>query len=281
MFYDLCLNYENPNNSSIEKYREFCELLTSAVCDNYQIFAINTNRKGTLTSTDIPSYKEVDLKLLYQNYSIKFLNAQNSSLIDWSSIKQLKRITISVADSKDLFQFTNPSKSPMQQYDIVAVAPENEKVFELCLNDLNVDLISLNYEEKINFPLKKHQILSAISKNTYFEIIYGNFIKDTTKRSLFISNVLLLLDVTKGKNIIISSGAESFYEHRSPYDIVTIFETIFEMRPDVVKKMISDNCEKVLLKSIQRKFYKNVMLLEVDKEGRDRDDNKMNVEQEK
>lgn len=286
MFYDLCINYDNPNNTSIDKYREFCELLTSAICDQYTIFGININRKGILNISDNnPSFKEVDLKLIFQNYSIKFLNAPNSSLIDWSSIKQLKRITISVSDSKDLFQLTNPSKSPVQFYDIVAVAPENEKVFELCLSDLNVDIISLNFEEKINFPIKKHQILSAIDKNTFFEIVYGGFIKDTTKRSLFISNVLLLIEVTKGKNIIISSGAESYFEHRSPYDIVTIFETIFEMKPDVVKKMISDNCQKVVMKSVQRKYYKNVILLEVNngsdnKEGNSKD-NKMIIDQAK
>lgn len=264
MFYDLNLNYDNTNNTSIEKYRQMCELLTSAICDNYSIIAINTNRKGTLASSDTIPYKEFDLKIIYQNYSLKFLNSPNCSLVDWTKIKLLNRITISISDSKDLFQFTNPAKSPMQSYDILAVSPANEKMFEQCLNDLNVDLVSLDFEEKINFPLKKHHILAAIDKNTFFEIVYGGFIKDTSKRSLFISNVLLLLDVTKGKNILISSGAESYYEHRSPYDIITIFETIFEMKPDIVKKMLSDTCEKVILKSIQRKYFKNVIVLEVD-----------------
>ncbi len=96
----------------------------------------------------------------------------------------------------------------------------------------------------------------------FFEITYDDFIKNDSRRSTFISNVLLLLDVTKGKNIIINSGANNFYSHRSPYDIITIFETIFELDSDLVQKMISENCEKVILKSIQRKYYKTVITID-------------------
>ena len=35
MYYDLCLNYENPNKN-IDKYSEFCELITSAICGNHK-----------------------------------------------------------------------------------------------------------------------------------------------------------------------------------------------------------------------------------------------------
>jgi hypothetical protein len=32
MYYDLCLNYENPGNKNIDIFKDFCELLTSAIC---------------------------------------------------------------------------------------------------------------------------------------------------------------------------------------------------------------------------------------------------------
>jgi ribonuclease P/MRP protein subunit RPP1 len=112
--------------------------------------------------------------------------------------------------------------------------------------------------------LKKTQINAAIERGMFFEIVYGNLIKDSgnsSKRSLFISNVLLLLDVTKGKNVIISSGVNNFYQHRSPYDIMIIFDTIFEVNKSTLNKMLNNNCEKVILKSIQRKYFKTVLNL--------------------
>lgn len=272
MYYDLCLNYENPGNIQIEKYQEFCELLTSAICDGYSLFAINITKKGALSNSEINPYKNLDLKLIFQTYSLKFLNSSNlnSNFVDWESIKQLSRITIQISDSKDLYQFSNPTNA-LKSYDIIAATPINEKMFDLCCSDINVDIICLNLEEKFNFAIKKHLILSALDRNTFFEIIYENFINDTTKRSIFISNVLLLLEVTKGRNIIISSGASNYFEHRSPYDIITIFETIFELKTDIVKKMLSENCEKVILKSVQRKYFKTVVDLEIEEENKNKE----------
>lgn len=43
MYYDLCLNYDNPNNKNIEQYREFCELVTSAICGKNSLIQITTN----------------------------------------------------------------------------------------------------------------------------------------------------------------------------------------------------------------------------------------------
>ncbi len=268
MFCDLCLNYENQNNKDIEKYSNFCELITSAICDGYKIIAVNINRKGTILNTDLNAYKDLDLNLIYSNYSVKFLNSGSeiTNLKDFANIKQLKRITIEISDSKDLYQFSNPNNA-LKSFDLISVIPKNDKMFELCCSDLNVDIITINLEEKFNFNLKKSLILSAIDKKIFFEIIYSGFIRDTSKRSLFISNVLMLLEVTKGKNIIISSGAESFYEHRSPYDISTIFATIFNLKSDLILKMLTTNCEKVLIKSVQRKYYKTVLNLVIEEEG--------------
>lgn len=135
-------------------------------------------------------------------------------------------------------------------------------MFEAACGDVNVDIITINHEERINYALKKSLILTAIDRSMFFEITYDDFIRDDNRRSNFISNVLLLLDVTKGKNIIISSSADSFYYHRSPYDIITIFETIFEINTNDVKVMLSENCEKIILKSIQRKYFKTVITID-------------------
>jgi ribonuclease P/MRP protein subunit RPP1 len=223
--------------------------------------ATNVYRKGVINQNELNTFKEFDLIAMYKNYSIKFVNAKEANFVEWDRIKLLSRVTIEISESKEIFQFSNPNNA-LKSYDIIAIAPRTEQMFDVACGDVNVDIISINYDEKVNFALKKSSILSAIDRNMFFEITFNEFIKDDNKRGIFISNVMLLLDVTKGKNVIISSGSSSFYYHRSPYDIITIFETIFDMKKDDVQKLISDNCEKVVLKSIQRKYFKTVIALD-------------------
>lgn len=44
------------------------------------------------------------------------------------------------------------------------------------------------------------------------------------------------------------------------------FQTIFNVDKDIVSRMLCENSEKVVLKSIQRKFYKTVMNIEMGEE---------------
>lgn len=223
MYYDLCLNHDFSFQNA-EKFYLISELITSAICDGYRIIALNINKKGVLNNNDIIKTFEFDIKNIFNTYSIKFLNTGSedfNTFFNFKDVKLLKRVTVDINDSKELYQFSNPS-SALKSYDILAISPKNEKIFELACGDVNVDIISINLDEKMNFFLKKSLILSAISKNIFFEIIYNGFITDNSKRAVFISNVLMLLEITKGKNLIISSGADNFIDHRSPYDIVTL-----------------------------------------------------------
>jgi ribonuclease P/MRP protein subunit RPP1 len=223
--------------------------------------AINVFRKGVLNINDTCSFKDFDLPTMYKNYSIKFINSKMENFIEWDKIKILTRVTIDIGESKETFQFSNPNKA-ISSFDILAISPRNEQMFDVACGDINIDVITINFEEKVNFALRKTTILNAIKRGVFFEIIYNEFIKSDSKRGIFISNVLLLLDVTKGENVIISSGSNSFFYHRSPYDIITIFETIFEMKKDEVQKLLTSNCEKLIVKSIQRKYYKTVITLD-------------------
>lgn len=110
----------------------------------------------------------------------------------------------------------------MKSFDLIGVRPRNEKMFDQSCGDLNVDIVVVPLEEKLNFNLKKNLIRAAINRGIFFEINYSEFIKDANKRSVFISNVLSIIDVTKGKNLILSSGTDNFLYHRSPYDLITM-----------------------------------------------------------
>ena len=55
--------------------------------------------------------------------------------------------------------------------------------------------------------------------------------------------------------------------HRSPYDVITIFETIFDIKNNIIKNMICENCQKVILKSHQRKFFKTTVDVNIKDKG--------------
>ena len=251
-------------DSSTNTQNDILELITSAICDGYSIVAVNHIKRGIIVneaiSKDISFYSNKDnVKAFYEKNCVKFLNGENSKIVNWEKIKIYNRLTIEIADQKELFQLGNQNAF-MKSFDIIAVKPLNDKIFESILSaEVNCDIIVINLEEKLSYMSKKHLLQSSIDKGVFFEIEYGKFVTNNESRGTFISSFLLFNDILKGKNIVISSAAENFFMHRSPFDITTVFETIFNLKHDIVKPMICENSQKVILKSIQRKFYKTTV----------------------
>jgi RNase P/RNase MRP subunit p30 len=46
---------------------------------------------------------------------------------------------------------------------------------------------------------------------------------DQNRRRMFISNAMILVKATKGRNIILSSDTSTWLYHRSPYDLVALY----------------------------------------------------------
>ena len=259
---DLCLNKKEETNNL-----NFNELLSCAILDNYQILSINQTRKGIIPeekninknnniNTDIN--KEL-LQELYTKNSLKFLNVQKKDLINWDKIKIYNRLTIEISDQKEIFQLTKPNNL-LKSFDILAIRPKNDKILENCLmTELNCDIINIDLYEKFSFMSKKKLFQTAADKGIFFEIEYGRFITDNESRSNFISNFILLNQVLKGKNLIISSGAENIFMQRNPEDVMIILETIFDLKKHIAYKMVTENPIKAVLKSKQRKLYKTTL----------------------
>ena len=106
---------------------------------------------------------------------------------------------------------------------------------------------------------KKKLLQTAADKGMFFEIEYGKFIIDNESRSNFISNFILLNQVLKGKNLIVSSGAENIFMQRNPEDIIIILETIFDIKKHMAYKMVTENPIKAVLRSKQRKLFKTTL----------------------
>ncbi|OCT71781.1 hypothetical protein XELAEV_18034759mg [Xenopus laevis] len=166
-------------------------------------------------------------------------------------IKILTRLTIIASDPShcNVLRSTSPST---RLYDIVAVFPKTEKLFHAACTSIDVDLICINVTEKSPFFFRRPPINAAIQRGIFFELVYTPAIKDSTLRRYTISNALSLMQVCKGKNIIISSGAERALEMRGPYDIATL-GLLFGLTEGIAKAAISTNCRSAVLHGETRK----------------------------
>nr|XP_033797397.1 ribonuclease P protein subunit p30 isoform X5 [Geotrypetes seraphini] len=137
-------------------------------------------------------------------------------------IKVVTRLTLIVSDPShcNVLRSTSPRT---KLYDIVAVFPKTEKLFHAACTSLDVDLICINVTEKQPFYFRRPPINVAIERGVFFELVYTPAIKDSTMRRYTISNALSLMQICKGKNVIISSSAERPLELRGPYDVAALY----------------------------------------------------------
>lgn len=156
-------------------------------------------------------------------------------------IKVLNRLTIVATDASH-FRPTNEYKL----FDIVAVYPKTEKLFHAACMTFDVDIICIAVAEKQPFHFKRAPVYGAIDRGVFFEISYVAAIRDSTMRRYTIANAISLIEACKGKNIIISSGAEKPLEMRGPYDIANL-GLVFSLSEGDAKSAVSTNCRSVLL----------------------------------
>ena len=259
---DLCLNNKEETTNS-----NFNELISCAILDNFQIISVNKTCKTSILedktnkkiNNSIYKINKPILEDLYKKNSIKFLNVQKPDLINWDKIKILSRLTLEISEQKDIFQITK-SNEILKKFDLLAIKPKNDKIFEnILMAEINCDIITIDLYEKFSFMSKKKLIQTSVDKGIFFEVEYGKFITDNESRSNFISNFILLNNILKGKNLILSSGAENLFMQRNPEDVITILETIFDIKKEIAFKMITENPIKAVLKGKQRKLFKTTL----------------------
>ncbi|KAM4852017.1 ribonuclease P protein subunit p30 isoform 1-T1 [Thomomys bottae] len=166
-------------------------------------------------------------------------------------IKILTRLTIIVTDPSHC-NVLRATSSRVRLYDIVAVFPKTEKLFHVACTHLDVDLVCITLTEKLPFYFKRPPINVAVDRGLSFELVYSPAIRDSTMRRYTISNALNLMQICKGKNVIISSAAEKPLEIRGPYDVANL-GLLFGLSENDAKAAVSTNCRVALLHGETRK----------------------------
>ncbi|XP_055502547.1 ribonuclease P protein subunit p30 isoform X2 [Leucoraja erinacea] len=122
-------------------------------------------------------------------------------------IKIMTRLTLIASDVSHYNQLRTayPQNLP---YDIIAVEPKTEKLFHVACMTLDIDLICIQGNSKLPFRITRPPVNGAIARGIYFELTYFPAINDFTLRRYTISNGICLMNVCKGKNVIVSSATE-------------------------------------------------------------------------
>nr|XP_003223841.1 PREDICTED: ribonuclease P protein subunit p30 [Anolis carolinensis] len=172
-------------------------------------------------------------------------------------IKILSRLTLVVSDPSHC-NILRSSSTNIKFYDIFAVFPKNGKLFHVACTTLDVDLVCINVTEKLPFYIKRPSVSVAIDRGIYFELLYVPAIKDSTMRRYTVSNALSLMQICRGKNIVLSSAAERSLHLRGPYDVANL-GFLFGLSESNAKAAVSTNCRAVILHGETRKTASGVV----------------------
>ncbi|XP_047464190.1 ribonuclease P protein subunit p30 isoform X2 [Mugil cephalus] len=151
-----------------------------------------------------------------------------------------------------------PSAAEYRRFDLLAVQPTSEKLFHAACTSYDIDIICVPVTDKLPFFFKRAPVNGAIDRGVVFEVSYSAALRDSTLRRYTIANAVALMDVCKGKNVILSSGAEKALELRGPYDITNL-GLLFGLSDRDSKEAVSSTCRAVLLHAETRRTASGII----------------------
>lgn len=111
----------------------------------------------------------------------------------------------------------------IKKYDILAALPLTQTAFQLACGQFDVDIITFDFENKNELRISRKLYNQAVSRNTYFEIMYAPAILDSGIRKNIIHMSHIYHSNGRSKNIIISSWGGDPLHVRGPYDIINLY----------------------------------------------------------
>ncbi|EDQ85073.1 uncharacterized protein MONBRDRAFT_29592 [Monosiga brevicollis MX1] len=134
----------------------------------------------------------------------------------------LRRATILLNDNSNSFALSG-SFTGLSEFDILAVLPGTDKLFAQCTDKLEVDVISFDLTAKLPFRVKPTQIRQARQRGVYFELQYGPLLTaDAATRRRVMSNAQQIVRMTKGRQILLTSGGSAPNVLRSAHDVANL-----------------------------------------------------------
>lgn len=177
------------------------------------------------------------------------------------TFKQYTRLTV-IVETMLQAAAVNPHNPVLRGYDLVAIRPMDEQTFEHACKNLEVDLISVDFGERLPFQIKRASVKIAMERGIFFEIMYSPAISNFRSRREMFSSAKVLINYTHGRNIIVSSAASRVNELRGPNDVANM-STLFGLSMEHARAAVSKNCRTVIHHGLTRKkCYKSAIQVE-------------------
>ncbi|XP_054800047.1 protein GAMETOPHYTE DEFECTIVE 1 [Prosopis cineraria] len=266
-FFDLNVPYlERLPTDKATLERQRIKIVVKAMELGYTGIAYNRTIKGVMSDSHrccIPLLTLSSLLKVAPSLSLSVkLHRDLLGIPSAAPFRQYTRLTVCVENSLQA-QALNSGNPILKTYDLVAIRPLNQTVFDQACERMEVDIISIDFSGKLPFRLKQPMVKAAVERGVCFEVIYSGLIMDTQIRRQLICNAKLLVDWTRGKNIILSSAAPSVNELRGPYDVANL-SSLLGLSKEKAKAAISKNCRTLLTNSLRKKqYYKGAIKVEV------------------
>lgn len=178
-------------------------------------------------------------------------------LMKSTGLKIYSRITLVIDDPSKGQSLSKIS----QHYDIIAALPISERGITLATTNLDIDLLTFHYGQRLPTFLKHKSICSCVKRGVKVEIVYAHALRDSQSRRQFISNVRSVIRSSRSRGIVISSGAQSPIECRNLLSTTCLIKSL-GLPSDRCSKAQGQLASLVLLNGrLRTKSYKQTVVV--------------------
>lgn len=176
----------------------------------------DTNIDESLYSYESEKLNNIEYRGIILNKKTSKDDLQRNSQVKTETVKNIKIYSRIELNSDELLSKKEILKA--LEYDIFSIKITKPQHIKRIL-EYEPDIITLDFNSKIyNFDEK--EISEVIKKNIFIEISAFSLLHTKCKRYRIMKNIRALFKLTKGQNIILSSGARTSIELKRPWDLV-------------------------------------------------------------
>ncbi|CCK68895.1 RNA-binding RNA processing protein RPP1 KNAG_0B04610 [Huiozyma naganishii CBS 8797] len=194
--------------------------------------------------------------------NVKELNPMNiaerfGDIMKSTGVKIYSRITLIIDDPSKGQSLSKIS----QAFDIVAALPISERGLTLATTNLDIDLLTFNYGQRLPTILKHKSICSCINRGVKVEIVYASALRDINSRRQFVSNVRSVVRSSRSRGVVVSSGAQSPLECRNILGVGSLLR-LLGLGNDKCSKAMGELASLVLLNGrLRNNSYKHTVVV--------------------
>lgn len=226
-----------------------------------------TTLKDTLSTLHTLGYTHVALNFTV-NHSNKFpnnvrdmnpmnINERFHHFMQETGMKIYSRITLIIDDPSKGQSLSKIS----QAYDIIAALPISEKGITLATTNLDIDILTFDYGQRLPVFLKHKSICSCVKKGIKLEIAYAYALRDIQSRRQFVSNARSVIRSSRCRGIVVSSGAQTSLECRNIIGVTSLIKSM-GLKSDKCSKAMGQLASLVLLNGrLRNKSHKQTIVI--------------------